>query len=585
MPDDRSHYSAFTIKVNGKQQDAIITQVDSVVIEQNLHLPDAVTISLRDAGESPLHTTLNLELANGDKLPIGADVEIAMGREKEPKTLFKGEITAHEVDISTGQAPRLIVRGYDKSHRLQRGRQSRTYTNMTDSDIAGTVARENGLQVKVDATPQVHPYVLQNNQTNFEFLQARAQRIGYEFFVDGAMLHFVKPRTDAASSHQLELWKDLLHLHLRQTSTAQVKDVTVHSWDPQTKEKIVGRSTKGAPTSRDTQLKSGAELAKPFGQATMQVATRPVSSQADADTLAKAVADDLAGSAVHVEGKVNGNPSLAPGQMINLSALGARFAGDYYVTTATHRVGADQMYTTAFTVSGKRSHTLRDLVAASAAPPSHGGASAVVIGVVTNNTDPENQGRVKVKMPWLGDTESDWARLVGPGGGKQRGFFWLPEVDDEVLVAFEHGDAHRPFVIGALWNGKDAPPKGNSDVTGGGSVVNERIIKSRSGHVITLDDTENTERITVQSKSGHKIILDDKKGGERISVLDKSDRNTIVIDTTTDKITVHAQGDLELVAERNVTLRGLSVSISAQTSCSITATADVSVTGMPIKLN
>src|SRR5664280_3415392 len=106
--------------------------------------------------------------------------------------------------------------------------------------------------------------------------------------------------------------------------------------------------------------------------------------------------------------------------------------------------------------------------------------TGVVVGVVTNNQDPDGFGRVKVKFPWLSDVdESDWARVAAPMAGNKRGFYFLPEVDDEVLVAFEHGDVRFPYVLGALWNGKDAPPATNGD-----GKNNVRVIQSRSGHVI-----------------------------------------------------------------------------------------------------
>ena len=106
--------------------------------------------------------------------------------------------------------------------------------------------------------------------------------------------------------------------------------------------------------------------------------------------------------------------------------------------------------------------------------------SGVVVGVVTNTQDPAGLGRVKVKFPWLSDSEeSFWARVATPMAGKGRGFYFLPEVEDEVLMAFEHGDARFPYVLGALWNGQDKPPESNED-----GKNNIRSIKSRSGHVI-----------------------------------------------------------------------------------------------------
>lgn len=152
-----------------------------------------------------------------------------------------------------------------------------------------------------------------------------------------------------------------------------------------------------------------------------------------------------------------------------------------------------------------------------------GRVSGVVIGVVTNNQDPDSLGRVKVKFPWLSDVdESAWARIAAPMAGNERGFYFLPEVDDEVLVAFEHGDMRFPYVLGALWNGKDAPPLTNSD-----GKNNVRIIKSRSGHVLKLNDED---------------------GKETIEIIDKGQKNSIIIDTSKDTITITSNKDITLSA-------------------------------------
>ena len=119
----------------------------------------------------------------------------------------------------------------------------------------------------------------------------------------------------------------------------------------------------------------------------------------------------------------------------------------------------------------------------------------VAVGVVTNNQDPDGLGRVKVRFPWLSDEdESHWARVVTPMAGNQRGLYFLPEVDDEVLVAFQHGDIRFPYILGALWNGKDKPPESNDGAN------NLRTIKSRSGHIIRLDDTDGAEKIEIIDK-------------------------------------------------------------------------------------
>lgn len=188
--------------------------------------------------------------------------------------------------------------------------------------------------------------------------------------------------------------------------------------------------------------------------------------------------------------------------------------------------------------------------------------TGVVIGIVTNNKDPDNLGRVKVRFPWLSDSdESTWARVAAPMAGKDRGLYFLPEVDDEVLVVFEHGDMRFPYVLGALWNGKDKPPAKNDD---GKNDV--RLIKSRSGHVIRLTDEANQEKIEIVDKSGN---------------------NKLVFDTAANTISITTDKDLKLSAARGqITLAAQTIVIEAQSKLEVksSGTADVQAGGaMKIK--
>jgi uncharacterized protein involved in type VI secretion and phage assembly len=171
----------------------------------------------------------------------------------------------------------------------------------------------------------------------------------------------------------------------------------------------------------------------------------------------------------------------------------------------------------------------------------------VVTGVVTNNQDPDGMGRVKVKLPWLNDDdESNWARVASPMAGKERGLFLLPEVDDEVLLCFEHGDPRLPYVVGSLWNGKDAPPADNAD---GKNDV--RVLKSRSGHVVRLTD---------------------KDGREMIEIVDKSAKNSIVFDTSKNTITVTADKDIVLSAAKGkITLDAQEIDIKSSADAKVEA--------------
>jgi uncharacterized protein involved in type VI secretion and phage assembly len=199
----------------------------------------------------------------------------------------------------------------------------------------------------------------------------------------------------------------------------------------------------------------------------------------------------------------------------------------------------------------------------------------VVSGIVTDNHDPEGRSRVKLNYPWLGEqAESDWAKVVSLMAGKDRGTCFLPEVGDEVLVAFEHGDVHHPYVLGALWNSDDSTPEPNSD-----GKNNIRKIKSRSGHeLIFCDDNQGKqEKIELHTKAGHKILLDDSSGSEKIEIRDKSGANAVTFDSVTGQITLESQMMIKLKSQQ--------IEIEAQMGLKISAGGVVEIQGALIKLN
>lgn len=183
-------------------------------------------------------------------------------------------------------------------------------------------------------------------------------------------------------------------------------------------------------------------------------------------------------------------------------------------------------------------------------PPSTAGLGldgrifGVVTGVVTNNQDPDGLGRVKLRFVWLGEeAESNWARRALLMGGAEMGTYFLPEVDDEVLVAFEHGNPDYPIVLGSLWNGTAKPPEAVEEKN------NMRTIRSRSGHTVRFDDTE---------------------GAEKIEIIDKTTKNSIVFSS--------ADNTLTLLADADITIRSATgkVVIDAKAGVEITSGAALS---------
>lgn len=202
----------------------------------------------------------------------------------------------------------------------------------------------------------------------------------------------------------------------------------------------------------------------------------------------------------------------------------------------------------------------------------HGEVKGIAIGVVTNNRDTEGLGRVKVRYPWREDQESFWARIAVPMAGAGRGIYFLPEVDDEVLVAFDQNDIRHPYVIGSLWNGQDSPPLTNDD-----GENNLRQIHSRSGHELTFDDTAGSEQIEIKTKNGHVIRISDETGAEKIAIQDARGTNRVVIDST--------QGSIEIESLQRIRLKSAQIDIEASAALNIRATGTVGLRGTLVQIN
>ncbi|MBL9135543.1 MAG: hypothetical protein JNK85_06725 [Verrucomicrobiales bacterium] len=214
----------------------------------------------------------------------------------------------------------------------------------------------------------------------------------------------------------------------------------------------------------------------------------------------------------------------------------------------------------------------------------------VVSGVVSDNHDPEGRARVKVKLPWLEENaESDWAKIMSFMTGKERGAIFLPEVGDEVLVAFEHGDIHHPYVLGGLWNSKDPPPDANSD-----GKNNIRKIKSRSGHELIFcdDDQGRKERVEIHTKAGHKIVLDDSAGAEKIEICDKTGSNSIQIDSVKNDMGLTSQlsmklhsTQIEITGDASIKLKAPQIEVSADAMLKLSAGGLLEISGAMVKIN
>ena len=193
----------------------------------------------------------------------------------------------------------------------------------------------------------------------------------------------------------------------------------------------------------------------------------------------------------------------------------------------------------------------------------------VAVAIVTDNNDPDGYYRVKVRLPWLdnggesGGENTFWARIATIGAGKDRGIFFLPEVNDEVLVAFEHGEVSHPYIVGALWNSEQAVYQK------GDGANNLRTWKSRSGHYIEFTDSGD-DKVTVKTKSGHILVMDD--ANKKIACTTADGANHMTLDEGGSKVTLETtSGDMLIKAANTIDIEATTINVKSSANTKMEA--------------
>jgi phage protein D len=291
------------------------------------------------------------KLIDGDLLKEGTEIEVRAGYVDNLLSLIIGEVTALEPEFPAGEAPTLKVQGYDRLHRFRRGRKTRSFASMKDSQIADKIARDLGLRSQVDDTSITHDYVLQSNQTDIDFLLERARRINFEVAVKDKTLQFRKAANNKSKVVTLEYGMTLTSFHPRLSTMRQVSEVIVQGWNFKTKEAIVGKARKGDEISTMSGAKLGVQISEDaFSNTKTIVVNKPVFTEGEATQIAVGKFNEMIVDFITGEGTAIGNTSIRAGEVIEFKGLGQRFSGLYYITAATHIV--DQKgYTVRFSVA------------------------------------------------------------------------------------------------------------------------------------------------------------------------------------------------------------------------------------------
>ncbi len=321
-----------------------LADLRSVTVAEDLDALSMFTLELHnwDAG------TLSVSWSDSRQFAVGDEVQIWLGYVSDLHQVMSAEITSLEPVFTAGQQSVLLVRGYDRRHRLARGSKTRTFLQMKDSAIVAQIAREAGLHMEVDDSQTVHGYVIQPNQSDLEFLRRRASLIGYEIFVRDKTLYFRSPRIADSPGDKLSLGEDITEFSPRLSTLDQPTGLKVRAWDIKEKKAIV--ATAPVAPNAGGMLPGPDTARRAFGPAAVTLTGQPARDLGEASAIADA--QFSTGALTFVEGEVIafGRPQLRAGTVVEISGAGQRFSGPYYVTSVTHTMTAEHGYQTSFTV-------------------------------------------------------------------------------------------------------------------------------------------------------------------------------------------------------------------------------------------
>jgi uncharacterized protein involved in type VI secretion and phage assembly len=517
-------------------------RVREVRIQNHLRMPDACTV----AASFPQGTDGQGEPIDDSPFDIGATLEVQLGAREEltTTTVFSGEIVTLEPRWGSGGVE-LLVRAYDRSHLLMRRRNVRTFQNQTSSDIIAKLLGEAGFDADCESSGEPHEFVQQNNESDWELIWRLADRSGLELVIDGRKASLRKPSADDAI--ELEWPATLRSFNPRVTAVQQVNEVTLRALDPKNNEAIDVSVTSPQQVAQIGVSRQAVVAA--FEEQKTHIATEPVKSQAEGISVAQAKLDRLANAYVAIEASTPGNPKITAGASVKISGVGDQFSGTYPVTQAAHIFRGGSTYETSF--SNQPNNTLLAATGSGHANRQPNFGSQLVLGIVTNNRDPDDLGRVRVRYPALtDDVEGTWARIATLSAGNERGALMLPVVGEEVLVGFEHDDTTRPYVLGSLFNGENTP--------------GDDLLHGQDGSFVVRSDTQvvAASKEDMSLTSGGKLLIEAADNVEETYHQDWTNETT---------------GKTSLKATQPFEINGQNVTITGQAQIEIEGSATVTL--------
>ncbi len=563
MADDRGRPNntlvLLKMEINGKPIDDDFMLV-SCKVERTINRVSRATVALLDGNR----LTQGFKASESKYFVPGNEIEILAGYEHSTKSIFKGVIISQGIKARGGATSELQISCADKSLKMTLGRKSKYFEQKTDADIIQELIKANGLEAKVKATTHKYPTQVQYYATDWDFICSRAEANGLMITNKDGEVKVDKPSLSTKPVYQLNFGENVLDFDLNLDAENQMQDVLSKSWDVKSQKVIQGKSKE--PSLNHQGDISGKTLAEVLNikdfqlQSSASIDQTELKSWADAQLL-KARMSSITG---YVE--FFGNADVYPDDLLELKGFGNRFNGNAYVAGVVHTITNGDWRTEATIGLQKEEHAKQTGAAALASGLIPGVAGLHVGTVQKIEDDPDRLFRILVNVPMSDPNGTGiWARLSNFYASQKAGSFFMPEINDEVIVGFINGDPRCAVILGMLHSLKHPAPFHPKDKNSIKAIVTRNQLK------ITFD--EEKRDIMIETPGKNRIILSDQDSS--IELLDKN-RNKVILNRS--GITLDSNKDIVLKAKGNI-------KIAADTYISQDAKADINISGLNIKNN
>ena len=544
-------FNPITISIGKKSLSSFI----SLQIEQNIgkHHRFQMSVELESGGNRYVHN-----ISENSKKWLGESIVVKAAN----TPIFVGVVTNVQLHREGSDFGCIIVSGYSATYRMETAHSCYSWNDTTIGNVVKKLCAEAKVQLELNPEfKENKDYICQYEESDFDFIRRLAHQYQEWMYFDGTKLIFGKPRK-LADPIRLEYGTTLSSLDIGLQTLARSEQVfSYHSGADREMQRMTPDLAYGHDKLAGEAFRASLGM---FSKPARQHALPRISNETELVNYMgrKQAAETAETHYITAESQV---PTLRVGSVISLYSsflervgnISKESLGDFIIIEITHEVSQGSYYKNRFKAIPA---TLKALPSPKVRMP----LAETQMATVLSNADPQGKGRVRVRMNWQTDgMQTGWVRVMTPDGGSSsdvksnRGFVFIPEVGDQVLLGFRHGDPARPYVMGSLFNG----------VTGSGGFAanHKKSLTTRSGSTVTFDDTAHT--ILLQTTRANKIFVDELNGTITISSAEE-------VNVNTKNVNINASENMNVNVGKNFTMQ-----VGEQSSVCIEKDSSVSVNG------